>query len=68
MSKTETDLLECVVLRETDKAYQLQEQAGEKRIEWFPKSYVSFPKRNLKTGFAVAEVPLWLLKAKKWDS
>jgi hypothetical protein len=64
----ELEKVECLVIDETEKAYQLQEATGEKRTEWFPKSHVSFSRRNVKTQEAVAEIPLWLLKAKGWDS
>jgi hypothetical protein len=57
----------CTVIGETDKAFQLQEKDNDKRVAWFPKSHVSFKRRSLKTGEAVAEIPLWLLTKKGWD-
>lgn len=57
--------VECSVIKETEKAYHLRED-GEQREAWFPKSQVSFARRNIKTGVAVAEIPLWLLREKGW--
>lgn len=65
MSSSETDDVVCKVVDETDKAYQLETDGGYR--EWFPKSQISFKRRNVKTGEAVAEIPLWLLTAKGWD-
>jgi len=65
------DSIEAVavrILRETDKAYELQEHDDVARIAWFPKSQVSFKRRNIHTGHATAEIPLWLLREKGWDS
>lgn len=63
----EIEKVECAVVGETDKAFQLRESNGEERTEWFPKSHVSFARRNIKTGAAVAEIPMWLLEKKGWD-
>lgn len=67
MSDTETDTVKCTVISESDKAYQLKDSNDETRIAWFPKSEVCFERRNIKTGAAVAEIPLWLLEAKGWN-
>ena len=56
------------VISETPLAYQFRERTGDNRVEWFPKSEVSFSQRNIKTGKAVAEIPFWLLKKKGWDA
>lgn len=64
----ELEKVECTVIGETEKAFHLQEATGEKRTDWFPKSHVSFSSRNVKTQEAVAEIPMWLLKSKGWDS
>lgn len=64
----ETDDVECVVLRETEKAYFLQDKNDESREAYFPKSQVSFKRRNVLTKEAVAEIPLWLLREKGWDA
>ena len=64
-ANTETDDVTCTVIRETEKAFLLKtETDGE---AWFPKSHVSFKRRNVKTQEALAEIPLWLLKEKGWD-
>lgn len=57
----------CVVLRESDAAYLLRDENDETREAWFPKSQVSFQMRNMKTGKATAEIPLWLLEKKGWN-
>lgn len=64
----ELEKVECRVIGESEKAYQLQEATGEQRTAWFPKSHVSFSRRNVKTQEAVAEIPMWLLKSKGWDA
>lgn len=61
----ETDDVACWITDETPKAYRLKTDThGE---AWFPKSETVFKRRNMKTGDAVAELPLWLLRAKGWD-
>lgn len=67
MIGNELELVSCKVVRTTEKAFQLQELDGDKRTEWFPQSFVSFKRRNANTGEALAEIPMWLLKAKGWD-
>ena len=65
MSDPETDIVECHVVRETDKAYLLRD--GEtKKESWFPKSEVVFEERNIKTGHAHADIPIWILENKGW--
>ena len=63
----ETDDVECVVLRETEKAYALQDKSDPDRRDFFPKSQVSFKRRNVNTGEALVEIPLWLLREKGWN-
>lgn len=60
----ETDIIKVTVVKETPKAFLLSE--GEKEA-WFPKSQVSFQRRNIKTGEAVAEIPLWLIEKNNWN-
>lgn len=67
MSST-IETVPCIVLRETAAAYLLRDQEDETREAYFPKSQVSFARRNIKTGEAVAEIPLWLLNTKGWNS
>lgn len=67
MSNPETDKVRCVVVGETAKAYSLRDGNDETRVAWFPKSEISFERRNIITGVAVAEIPLWLLEAKGWN-
>lgn len=58
----------CTVLRETERGLLLQDAAAPNREDWFPKSQVSFRRRNTRTGEALAEIPLWLLDEKGWNS
>ena len=67
MSASELETVLCIVVRESDAAYLLQDRAGHGNQEWFPKSQVSFQRRNIKTGEAVAEIPLWLLTKTGWN-
>jgi hypothetical protein len=64
----EIEKVACKVIGETELAYQLQEKHPDPREAWFPKSEVSFARRNIKTGDAVAEIPLWLLEAEGWEA
>lgn len=64
---SETDKIQCTVVRETEKAFLLRDGSNPERESWFPKSEVFFHMRNVKTGKATADVPLWLLKAKGWN-
>lgn len=63
---TPTDIVQCTVMRETAKAYLLRDADQPSREAYFPKSQVSFSRRNIHTGEAVAVIPLWLLKEKNW--
>jgi hypothetical protein len=58
----------CIVVRETAAAYFLRDQDEPTREAYFPKSQVSFSRRNINTGEAVAEIPLWLLDSKGWNT
>lgn len=60
--------IQCQVIRETGGAYLLQDHQDPERQDYFPKSQVSFTRRNINTGEAIAEIPLWLLDAKGWNS
>lgn len=62
------ETVRCIIVRETAAAYFLRDQEEPTREAYFPKSQVSFARRNIKTGEAVAEIPLWLLDAKGWNS
>ena len=64
---SELETVRCQVIRETAAAYLLRD-AEEKREAYFPKSQVSFTRRNVITGEATAEIPLWLLSSKGWNS
>lgn len=61
------EIVKCTVLRETDKAYLLRDRDNPEREAYFPKSQVSFQMRNVHTGVATAEIPLWLLNSKGWN-
>ena len=64
----EVETVRCQVIRETDAAFRLRDHDEPSREAWFPKSQVSFARRNTKTGDATAEIPLWLLTEKGWNS
>jgi len=64
---SDLEVVNCSVVKETPDAYQLRDSQDESRVEWFPKSQVSFRRRNVKTGAATAEIPLWLLTKKGWN-
>jgi len=64
MSDPETETVNVTIIGETEKAYRLSDGELE---GWFPKSEVTFQRRNIKTGKATAEIPLWLLEAKGWN-
>lgn len=64
---TETDKVAVTVTASTGKAYRLRDNNATEREDWFPAGEISFNRRNVKTGDAVAEIPLWLLKAKGWN-
>jgi len=61
----DTEEVRVIIIKETEKAFQFKKKDSE-LIEWFPKSQVSFARRNVKTGEATAEIPEWLLEAKGW--
>lgn len=67
-TEPETDKVAVIVKDESGKAYLLADKGNPDREAWFPKSEVSFDRRNVKTGDALAEIPIWLLKAKEWNS
>lgn len=69
----ETEPVPVIVVRETAMAYLLRdrsqdEDGDEDSEEWFPKSQIHFEQRNVKTGKAIAIIPLWLLRDKGWNS
>lgn len=64
---SELDVVRCVVVRETEKAWLLRDADDPERESWFPKSQVSFRMRNVRTGAATAEIPLWLLEKNGWN-
>lgn len=64
---SDTETVRCKVIRETAAAFLLRD-AEEDREAYFPKSQVSFSRRNVITGDATAEIPLWLLNSKGWNS
>lgn len=61
---SELEPVEVIVLEDREKSYKFQAQG--KPDAFFPKSEVSFKSRNVKTGKAVAMIPLWLLEKKGW--
>lgn len=63
----ELESVAVTVKQETANAYLLADTDYDAREEWFPKSQVSFETRNMSTGKAVAEIPLWLLAKKGWN-
>ena len=63
----ETEIVRCAILRETEKAYLLADRDNPDREAYFPKSEVTFQMRNVKTGKATSEIPIWLLEAKGWN-
>lgn len=62
----ELDEVQVFVTRDIpgEKCYTLTGRHGD---AMFPKSEVSFKRRNVKTGAALAEIPVWLLKDRGWD-
>ena len=68
MSEPETDIVKVTIVKESDKAFLMTDDNSTDNPEaWFPKSEVTFKRRNVITGKAVAEIPLWLLSAKGWN-
>jgi len=64
----ETDKVKVTVKDESPKAYLMADnEHPEREAAWFPKSEVSFDRRNIHTGDALAVIPLWLLKSKGWN-
>jgi hypothetical protein len=61
------ETVRCLVIRETAAAFLLQDREELSRQAFFPKSQISFQRRNIKTGEATAEIPLWLLTEKGWN-
>lgn len=66
MSDPETADVEVLIMKESDKAFLLQSIEEPEKESWFPKSEVVFNYRNIKTGKATANIPIWLLAAKGW--
>ena len=64
----EIEIVRCSVIRETSGAWLLRDRDEPSREAYFPKSQISFRRRNIKTGEAEAEIPLWLLTEKGWNS
>lgn len=64
----ETDHVLVTVLKETTRAWLLQDSSAPERADYFPKSQIHFSRRNTRTGKALAVIPLWLLYAKGWNS
>ena len=60
----ELETINVTISRETEKAFLMKNDEGAEA--WFPKSQVSFKRRNVKTGEAVAEIPVWLLDKNDW--
>jgi hypothetical protein len=58
----------CQFISETEAAFLLEQADRPGRQAWFPKSQVSFQRRNIKTGDAMAEIPAWLLREKGWKA
>lgn len=68
MSKNdEIEEIACTVRGETGKAWFLKQKNKPFKEGYFPKSQVSFARRNIRSGDAVAEIPTWLLNAKGWN-
>ncbi len=62
-----TETVECTVVAETAAAFLLRDSREPSRETWFPSIYVEFRRRNMRSGFAVAVIPLWLLNEKGWN-
>lgn len=70
---SDTEPVPVLVVRETEKAYLMQDRGqdddgSEDSEAWFPKSQIHFEQRNVKTGKAIAVIPMWLLKEKGWNA
>jgi len=63
----ETETVNVTILRETRAARLMRDRDNPEREAYFPQSEITFQRRNIKTGEAVAEIPLWLLEAKGWN-
>ena len=66
-NEPETDKVKVTVVEESAKAYRLRDNENPEREEWFPKSEISFERRSMTSGDALAVIPLWLLKSKDWN-
>lgn len=64
-SRDETDSIPVTVVREVGQCYLLKRKSDGKE-DLFPKSEVSFSRRNTVTGDAVADIPTWLLTKRSW--
>jgi len=67
-SDPETDKVKVTVVEESAKAYKLRDNENPDREAWFPKAEISFERKNVRTGDALAVIPLWLLKSKDWNA
>lgn len=63
----ETETVNVTIIRETQAAWLMRDKENPEREAYFPQSEITFQRRNIKTGDAVAEIPLWLLEAKGWN-
>ena len=61
----ELEKIECKFIGERVKAFILEHEDGTR--DFFPKSQVSFERRNVKTGECIAIIPIWLLDQKGWQ-
>ena len=69
MSEPQTELVVVNVLGEKGLNWILQDLTEETippKIAGFPKSQVVFERRNVKTGKALANIPVWLLEDRNW--
>jgi hypothetical protein len=62
-----TEIIHVTILRETRAAWLMRDCDNPEREAYFPQSEISFKRRNIKTGDAMAEIPLWLLEQKGWN-
>ena len=64
MSEPQLEPVEVTVKEEREKSYLFSAEG--KPDTFFPKSEVSFKRRNVNTQEAIALIPLWLLEKKGW--
>ena len=64
MASTELEPVAVTVVEDREASYLFQHEDG--RQAYFPKSETTFKQRNVKTGKAVALVPIWLLEKRGW--